>query len=99
MGKNHMVTRPAGRVSGIRGRVVLATAGIALGLGTTVAGLATQGAFSADSGSHLRLGDVGWNNANPHVVAGDAGDVGWNNPQPATTPAPTPSSSDDVGWN
>ncbi|GLW01039.1 hypothetical protein Slala05_46700 [Streptomyces lavendulae subsp. lavendulae] len=98
MGKNHMVTRRAGRVSGIRGRAVLAAAGIALGVGTAVTGLA-HGAFTADSVSHLRLGDVGWNNANPHVVAGDAGDVGWNNPQPGTTPTPQPSSTNDVGWN
>ncbi|RKS97089.1 hypothetical protein BX286_6900 [Streptomyces sp. 3211.6] len=105
MGKNRMVTRPANRVSGIRGRVVLATAGVALGLGAAVAGLAVQaaeGGSPAGSASHLRSGDVGWNLVNPHVVAGEngeAGDVGWNNPQPATTPAPTPSSSDDVGWN
>ncbi|MFF5706518.1 hypothetical protein ACFY7H_29125 [Streptomyces sp. NPDC012794] len=94
-----MVTRPAGRVSGIRGRVVLATAGIALGLGAAVAGVTGQGALPADSGSHLRLGDVGWNVANQHVVAGDGDDVGWNGPQPGTTPTPTPSSGDDVGWN
>lgn len=99
MGKNRMVTRQAGRVSGIRGRMVLASAGIALGLGTAVTGIAAQGVFPADSVSHLRLGDVGWNNANPHVVAGDAGDVGWNSTQPGTTPAPTPSSTNDVGWN
>ncbi|MEU8431950.1 hypothetical protein AB0F18_03415 [Streptomyces sp. NPDC029216] len=85
--------------------MVLATAGVALGLGTAVAGFATQATESASpagSVSHLRSGDVGWNRVNPHVVAGaadEAGDVGWNNPQPVTTPAPTPTSSDDVGWN
>ncbi|MFG2622060.1 hypothetical protein ACGFXC_31035 [Streptomyces sp. NPDC048507] len=79
--------------------MVLASAGIAIGLGTAVTGLSLQGGAPAGSVSHLRLGDVGWNNANPHVVAGDAGDVGWNSTQPGTTPAPTPSSTNDVGWN
>ncbi|MFF4582996.1 hypothetical protein [Streptomyces sp. NPDC001389] len=85
--------------------MVLATAGVALGLGTAVAGFATHAAQDvspAGSVSHLRSGDVGWNLVNPHVAAGEngeAGDVGWNNPQPATTPAPTPTSTDDVGWN
>ncbi|MFF4324344.1 hypothetical protein [Streptomyces sp. NPDC001568] len=96
-----MVTRRTGRVSGIRGRVALAAAGVAFGVGTVVTGIA-QGALTTDSGSHLRLGDVGWNNTNPHVVAGD---VGWNNPQPGTTPpapattTPAPGPTNDVGWN
>lgn len=95
-----MVTRETGRYSVIRGRVVLAAAGIALALGTAVCGLA-QGAFADSSAGHLRLGDVGWNSEKPHVVAGDvgwnstqpgpAGDVGWNSTQPGP--------AGDVGWN
>ncbi|MBT2402883.1 MULTISPECIES: hypothetical protein [unclassified Streptomyces] len=82
-----MVTRETGRNSGIRGRVGLAAAGVALALGAAVSGLAI-GALSDGSGSHLRLGDVGWNSEQPHVVAGD---VGWNSTQPGP--------AGDVGWN
>ncbi|MEV6683892.1 hypothetical protein AB0N28_00825 [Streptomyces sp. NPDC051130] len=78
--------------------MVLAAAGLAFALGTAVTGIA-QGALSDGSGSHLRLGDVGWNHTDPHVLADGAGDVGWNNPQPGTTPAPQPLNPTDVGWN
>ncbi|MFF1560481.1 hypothetical protein [Streptomyces sp. NPDC058279] len=98
MTKNQRVTGGAGSVSGIRGRVVLAAAGAALALGTAVTGLA-QGALSDGSGTHLRLGDVGWNHTAPRVLADGAGDVGWNNPKPGTTPAPQPADPSDVGWN
>ncbi|MFJ6721917.1 MULTISPECIES: hypothetical protein [unclassified Streptomyces] len=98
MTKNQMVTGEAGRVSGIRGRVVLAAAGLALALGTVATGVA-HGALSDASDTHLRLGDVGWNHTAPRVLADGAGDVGWNNPKPGTTPAPQPANPGDVGWN